>query len=305
MGNFIFNSEGAPGGDETEETFSSPGDVERDALGNSLRQLRLRRMRQEFSVWDAEEASIPNESDIIAESTAGGLAREDARGAESGNEAEAGVDFDLGAAIDELAQEVRRMGREMFKTNRAAERNQEIFTETLTEIRSLASTLAKIPQQNEATLNDAKFEAKAFICRELLRMADTVEASLSAADELIAQLQAETGAAARGVAHWFAATRRLRASLAEAVSSLRQWREGQSLQAERLRAILRTAGAREIETEGRAFDPAWHRAVSTALRDDVAPGTIVGEDLKGYTLDGCILRYAEVVVAKNERDSRN
>lgn len=191
------------------------------------------------------------------------------------------------------------MGREMFKTNRAAERDQEIFTETLTEIRSLASTVAKIPQQNEATLNDAKFETKAFICRELLRMADTMEASLSTAAELIAQLQAKAGAPAQGAAYWFAATRQLRASLAEAVSSLRQWHEGQSLQAERLRAILRTAGVRGIETEGHAFDPALHRAVSVAHRDDVTPGTIVGEELKGYTLDGRILRYAEVIVAKN------
>jgi molecular chaperone GrpE len=304
MGNFIFNSEGAPGGDDADETSYSPADVSRDTLENSLRQLRLRRMQQEFSLWDAEEALIPNESAII-ESTTEGVAREDACGVGAGDEAEAAADFDFGAALDELSQEVRRMGREMFKTNRAAERSQEIFTETLTEIRSLASTVAKVPQQNEATLNDAKFEAKAFLCRELLRMADTMEASLSAADELIAQLHARTSAPARGVARWFAATRRLRASLAEAVSSLRQWREGQSLQAERLRAILRAAGAREIETEGRAFDPAWHRAVSIARRDDVAPGEIVGEELKGYTLDGRILRYAEVIVAKNEQDSRN
>jgi molecular chaperone GrpE (heat shock protein) len=262
-------------------------------------------MRQEFSPWDAEEAPIPSESAAIVESTTEGVAREDANGVGTGDEAQAAMDFDFGAALDELSQEVRRMGREMFKTNRAAERNQEIFAETLTELRDLASTVAKIPQQNEATLNDAKFEAKAFICRELLRMADTMEASLSAADELIAQLEAKTGAPARGVAHWFAATRQLRASLDEALSSLRQWREGQSLQAERLRAILRTAGAREIETEGRAFDPAQHRAVSIARRDDVAPGTIVGEELKGYTLAGRILRYSEVIVAKNGQDSRN
>jgi hypothetical protein len=37
MGNFIFNSEGAPGSGKTEETFSSPDGVSRDALKNSLR----------------------------------------------------------------------------------------------------------------------------------------------------------------------------------------------------------------------------------------------------------------------------
>ncbi|MGH9753307.1 MAG: nucleotide exchange factor GrpE [Blastocatellia bacterium] len=305
MGNFIFSSEGAPGGDETEETFSSPGDTTRDALENSLRHLRLRRLQQEFSLYPTEDAPIPNESAIIVGSATEDAGSEDLSGVGSDDEAETGVDFDFRVAFDELSQEIRRMGREMFKTNRVAERNQEIFTETLTEIRDLASVVAKIPQQNEATLNDAKFEAKVSICRELLRMADTMETSLSAADELIAQLQARAGAPAQGVAYWFAATQQMRASLAEAVSSLRQWREGQSLQAERLRAILQAAGVREIETAGRAFDPARHRAVSIAHRGDVASGVIVGEELKGYTLDGHILRYAEVIVAKNEQDSRN
>lgn len=313
MGNFIFNSEGAPEDGERAETFSSPGDTTRDTLENSLRHLRLRRLQQEFSLRPAEETAeespISNESAVIVESMNEDAGSEDASDVEAGadrvDKAKVAVDFDFSAALDELSQEVRRMGREMFKTNRAAERNQELFTETLAEIRSLAAIIAQIPEQNATTLNDAKFEAKAFICRELLRMADTMETSLSAADELISQLQAKTGGPAQGIAYRFAATRQLRAAGAEAVSSLRQWREGQSLQAERLRAILQTAGVREIETEGRAFDPAQHRAVSIAHRNDVAPGTIVGEELKGYTLDGRILRYAEVIVAKNERDSRH
>jgi hypothetical protein len=34
---FLFHIEGAPGSGKTEETFSSPGGVSRDALKNSLR----------------------------------------------------------------------------------------------------------------------------------------------------------------------------------------------------------------------------------------------------------------------------
>jgi molecular chaperone GrpE (heat shock protein) len=312
MGNFVFNSEGAPEDGEAAEGFPSPGDATQDTLENSLRQLRLRRLQQESSLWPvketAEESPVSNESAVIVEPMNEGAGGKDAGDEEAradrDREAEVAVDSDFSAALDELSQEIRRMGREMFKTNRAVERNQEIFTESLAEIRSLAAIIAQIPEQNAATLNDTKFEAKASICRELLRMADTMEASLSAADELISQLQAKTGGPAQGIAHWFAATRQLRAAGVEAVSSLRQWREGQSLQAERLRAILQTAGVREIETEGRAFDPAQHRAVSIAYRNDVTLGTIVGEELKGYTLDGRILRYAEVIVAKNEQDSR-
>jgi hypothetical protein len=48
MGNFIINSKGEPGGGGIEETFSSPGDVWRDALENSMRRLK-----------DYEEARAP------------------------------------------------------------------------------------------------------------------------------------------------------------------------------------------------------------------------------------------------------
>src|SRR5581483_2885948 len=60
--------------------------------------------------------------------------------------------YDFDAAFEELGQEIRRVGREMFKTNRATERNQELFTEALTEIRQLAATVAQIPAQNAETL---------------------------------------------------------------------------------------------------------------------------------------------------------
>jgi molecular chaperone GrpE len=81
---------------------------------------------------------------------------------------------------------------------------------------------------------------------------------------------------------------------------LQQWRDGQKLLAERLQTALQTAGVRAIDSVGRAFDPAQHRAVSVAVRHDLTPGTIVGEELKGYLLDGRILRFAEVIVARHE-----
>lgn len=93
--------------------------------------------------------------------------------------------------------------------------------------------------------------------------------------------------------------------LNEAMATLGQWLDGQQLIYERLQTILQGAGVRQIESEGQAFDPSRHRAVSTEARVDVPAGTIVGEEMRGYTLDGRILRYAEVIVAKNEQDSRN
>jgi molecular chaperone GrpE len=307
---------GEPGGEPSSvETTDESADRRVD---DWLKLLRARQFSYETSPWlyaekpepaisepapsPAVVAPTPVETPAVAETPA--VVEEEVEEGgeeeveEEGEEEVAG--FDLAGAFDQLGQEVRRLGRELFKTNRATERNQEVFEESLGELRQVNAAVAQASEQSAEALNAVKFDAKASLCRELLRMADTMRASLAAADELIAQLRAKAGQGVQGFAFRFAATNLLQTYLAEAVASLSQWREGQMLLLERLRAILQTAGVRGIESVGRAFDPALHRAVSVAHSNDVAPGTIVGEELTGYTLDGRILRYAEVIVAKNE-----
>lgn len=259
-----------------------------DALEDALRRLRWRRLQSE--AWSgAAEPTLP----APGAWPAAGVADEE-------TEVEAEAEFDFSAAFAELQGELRRVGRELFKTNRAAEGQQETFNAALAEIQQLAAVVAQIPAQSAAAVGDARFEAKAALCRDLLRLGDRVEASLSAADELIARLQPQAEPPPTGLAFRFAAARRMRDSLTEAVTALRQWRAGQALLVERVQAILLAAGARPMETSGRLFDPTLHRAVATEARPDLAPGTIAGEELRGYTLEGRILRYAEVIVAKDE-----
>jgi hypothetical protein len=274
-------------------------------LDDSLRSLRLRRYESQ-GIWappeeETETETTANEADEAVEVEAdetGEADEADYSSDELAVEEEAQRFFS--EAFDDLAQEVRRVGREMFRTNRVAERNQELFDEAVTEIRQLSSQVALIPAQHTESLGTAVFEAKADLCRELLRMSDTLRASLAAADDLIRQFQTKAEQPVQGLASRFTATRQLNESLSDAVSAMKQWRTGQQLLADRLQGILRTAGVREIETAGRPFDPELHRAVSVAARNDVAPGAIVGEELTGYMLEGRILRYAEVIVAKNE-----
>jgi molecular chaperone GrpE (heat shock protein) len=47
-------------------------------------------------------------------------------------------------------------------------------------------------------------------------------------------------------------------------------------------------------------EPENEPGTSESMESDVPAGTIVGEERRGYTLDGKILRYAEIIVAKNE-----
>ena len=199
-------------------------------------------------------------------------------------------------ALEDLSQEVRRVGRELFKTTRAAERNQELFQAALEEVQRMNILVAELPAQTAEAVRAVKVS----ICRELLSVADALDASLSAAQDTLARLQETVDQPARGIVFRFSMARSLRDSLSEAVAAMGQWYEGQQLMRERLMHGLQSFGLRAVDAIGRPFDPSLHRAVSVEKRKDVPAGTIVGEDLKGYLLDGKILRYAEVIVAKDE-----
>src|SRR5688572_29040761 len=74
----------------------------------------------------------------------------------------------LPPALGDLAREVRRLGRELFKLNRGTEQNQALFETALEELRMLTERLAQVPDLREETA----FQAKAQLCRELFHLAD-------------------------------------------------------------------------------------------------------------------------------------
>jgi hypothetical protein len=289
----------------------------------------------------------------------------------------------LSASVEGLSDEVRRVGRELFKSARATERNQDLFDTAITELQRLTTRIEKVPSQlyGAESIN----EVKAAVCREMIGVADAMEASLATAEEILTQFQepAETDEAGEeaatkdgrpveaavveepvievtaeeeadgnraGVSPTGASTfagdskpgvaaekpgrpdswqdrfrdwlwrilppptpapapppgdesnrvAELEGRLRQSWEAMNQWLDGQQLLYERLQTALRAVGVRQIETEGQMFDPSLHRAVSTEARNDVPAGMVTGEERKGYTLDGKILRYAEVIVAKNE-----
>ncbi|MBD3379524.1 MAG: nucleotide exchange factor GrpE [Candidatus Omnitrophica bacterium] len=63
--------------------------------------------------------------------------------------------------------------------------------------------------------------------------------------------------------------------------------------------VLEEHGVKRIETEGEMFDPNIHEAVFAEETDEVPEGTILEEFRPGYTLNGRLLRPAQVKVAKN------
>lgn len=63
--------------------------------------------------------------------------------------------------------------------------------------------------------------------------------------------------------------------------------------------VLEERGVEKIETQGKEFDPNFHEAVFAEPTKDSPDGAILEEVRAGYTLNGRLLRPAQVKVAKN------
>jgi molecular chaperone GrpE len=76
------------------------------------------------------------------------------------------------------------------------------------------------------------------------------------------------------------------------------WCEGIFLIKHKLDAVLESEGVRPIETDGQAFDPHYHEAVTYEEAPGYGDGQIIGEVQRGYTLGERVLRPVLVRVAK-------
>ncbi len=76
------------------------------------------------------------------------------------------------------------------------------------------------------------------------------------------------------------------------------WSQGLLMIERKLEAVLETEGVEPIDTEGEAFDPNYHEAVTHEEMAGYEDGQIIGEVQKGYVLGDRVLRPALVRVAK-------
>jgi molecular chaperone GrpE len=76
------------------------------------------------------------------------------------------------------------------------------------------------------------------------------------------------------------------------------WLQGIALIERHLRAILERQGVEPIEAAGQPFNPTLHEAIVEEETADAAPGTVVGELQRGYTMHGHVLRPTLAKVAK-------
>ena len=76
------------------------------------------------------------------------------------------------------------------------------------------------------------------------------------------------------------------------------WIQGIMLIERHLRSILEHQGLEAIEAQGEPFSPHFHEAVAEVETDEQAPGTVVREYQRGYTMHGRVIRPTLVEIAK-------
>jgi molecular chaperone GrpE len=63
-------------------------------------------------------------------------------------------------------------------------------------------------------------------------------------------------------------------------------------------SLMEKQGVESLSAEGEEFDPDKHEALMQVEKENVESGKIIKEHLRGYTLNGKVIRHSQVIVAK-------
>lgn len=79
---------------------------------------------------------------------------------------------------------------------------------------------------------------------------------------------------------------------------VKHWGFGFKMILTQFKDVLSDNGVQPMESKGKTFDPHLHEAIEAIETDEVAPGIIVEECVKGFKMGDKVIRPARVKVAK-------
>lgn len=195
-------------------------------------------------------------------------------------------DTRLSGALEELKNEVRKLGKAQFKANAMVEGQSARWEETIAEARAAREHQAQLVEK----------VAQERVTRRERELLETFLPALDGLENAIASgrryLRIRDRAAS--ASHVTPAQAILVSPADRAMLS--GWLDGLRLVRERMLATLEAGGVTPIPTVGHPFDPYLHVATGTSAQGDGPPGTIVAEERRGYRCPAGVLRYAEVIV---------
>ena len=213
--------------------------------------------------------------------------------------------------LERMEKQIQRAGKEQFRANALTEATQTRLGTVLETIQTLDEDRNRELERAQEALEGVRTAGRAAFFSRFLPAMDSLEEALAAGRRQLAGWGEESGPAGAlpfgqrlslawrllggSWIPWEASAtprERLRSE------SLAGWLTGLELLRERLLEHFAEEGIRPMVTVGEPFDPQLHLAFKTVPAEAVPPGTIVAETRAGYQVDGTVLRYAEVIVAK-------
>lgn len=209
---------------------------------------------------------------------------------------------------DELSQlhdDLRKLSRTQFKTNSLTEAQQERLQSALDTLQDLAARKQEAAdrsyQEQQSATETARREARVALVADLFPALDGLESAMDSGRALLERSRQRTPRPDFLTRLAYAFGRHDLPAPSQGVEAMRAWLDGLELVRERFLALLRSEGIQPIHAEGKSFDPHFHVAVEAVEQPDVAPGTVLEEHRPGYRLGDRVLRYAEVVVVRDQQ----
>lgn len=171
----------------------------------------------------------------------------------------------------ELDKQIKRLSRELFKTNTLVEAQSEQNQQALA---AAQAALNDLRQQQATAVQQAKLD----LIKALLPVLDGIDAGLKSGAKQVKTMFNTSPEAARALAMWL---------------------KGQQLLRERLLKLLETEGVTPIATVGQLFDPYQHVAVNAVSDPNRTNGLVLAEERRGYQQGDTVLRYADVIVNRH------
>lgn len=181
------------------------------------------------------------------------------------------------ALLEDLNQQIRKLAKTQYKANTLQESQLAQHAEAIGSLQKIIDRqekqLNELATQHQQALETTRLD----LLKDILPILDSLDAAFNTGRRQVLQLPI---------------TPQVRKPIIA-------WLDGVRLTRGRLLDLLTAHNIKPISTVGQPFNPHCHVAVSTDTTGRFPDGTIVSEELRGYTTPDKILRFAEVVVARS------
>ncbi|HUT19408.1 MAG TPA: nucleotide exchange factor GrpE [Anaerolineae bacterium] len=194
--------------------------------------------------------------------------------------------------ISALNQEVHKLGKAQFKANLLAEQQASRWERA---IAGVEETQAQHAQLLEAISAERVAAARHELLEAIMPALDGLENAIASGQSYLDK---------RDKASAFPGLSPAQKALVSPMDRkmLAAWLDGLRLVRDRLLAVLEVGEVTPILTVGHPFDPYLHVAVGTTSEGNGTSGIIVAEERRGYRSSAGVLRYAEVIVYRQEEE---